>query len=126
MSDYRIKAGHDAALIDLIVVNPQPKGRPVRGTERTYGLSRAHYDLGLYAEWVFELIADATEYGALLTTLGLGSLNFAPVTVYTLNQRLVYTRYNATIELPQMGADANWDTFLRNVVFRFTELELAA
>lgn len=123
-SDYRIATGHGVALVSLTVLSPQPAGRPVRATERTHSLSRAVYDLGLYAEWVFPIIPTAAKYSTLLTTLGLASLKFAPVTIYTRNERLVYTRYNAIITLPDLGRDGDWsNVFLRGATFRFTELE---
>lgn len=123
-SDYRIATGHDVVLGSLTVLSPQPTGRPIRPSERHYGLSRVPYDLGIYAEWVFDYFVSSTTYNTLLTTMGLNSLKYAAVTIYTRNERLTYARYNAVVTLPQMGADGDWSNyFLRNVVFRFTELE---
>lgn len=126
-SDYRIAAGHDIALGSLTVLSPQPRGLPVRPTQRTFGLSRASYDLGEYCEWVFDYFVSSTAYSAMLTTMGLGSVNVADVTIYTRNARLVYQRLNATVTLPEMGQDGDWSSYyLRNVVFRFTNLQVAS
>jgi len=127
MSDYRIATGHDVALVSLTVLTPQPEGRPMRATQRTYGLSRDVYDIAPYCEWIFRSIPNQAAYGALLTTLGLATLSNAAVTIYTRNQRLVYQRFNAEVVLPQMGTDGDWsNVFLRGITFRFTELEVPA
>lgn len=122
-SDYRIAAGHDVVLGSLTVLSPQPRGLPVRPTQRTYGLSRTAYDNAPYCEWVFDYFESVTTYGAMLTAVGLGSLNVADVTIYTRGPRLTYIRYNATVTLPEMGQEGDWSNYyLRNVVFRFTNL----
>lgn len=123
-SDYRIATGHDVALGSLTVLSPQPRGLPVRPTVRTHGLSRVAYDVAPYCEWIFDYFVSATTYNAMLTTMGLASVGYADVTIYTRGPRLTYIRYNATVTLPEMGRDGDWGNYyLRNVVFRFTELE---
>ena len=127
MSDYRIATGHDVVLGSLTVLSPQPRGLPVRPTLRTYGLSRTPYDNASYCEWVFDYFESSTTYGTMLTTMGLASVNVADVTIYTRGPRLTYIRYNAVVTLPEMGAQGDWSQyFLRNVVFRFTDLQVAA
>lgn len=127
MSDYRIAEGHDVALVSLNVMSPQPEGRPVRSTINPYGLSRASYSIAPYCEWVFSTIPNQAAYDAILAQMGLDSINKVDVTIYTRGPRLTYIRYNATVTLPAMGQDADWSQFfLRNVTFRFTNLEVAA
>lgn len=123
MSDYRIAAGHGVALGSLTVLRPQPRATPVRGIQTTYGLTGTRHLMGLYCEWTFGAMVTQTEYAALLTTMGLGSLDEASVTIYTQSERLVYTRYNANIVLPEMGREVDRNRGFIEVTFTLTRLE---
>jgi hypothetical protein len=124
MSSYRAKALHDIALVSLTTLSPQPRSVGVQAVERSYGLSGAVQEQGLYIELVYDYIETPTEYAALLTLLGLTSVLFAPVTIYAWSSAYGDVRYNATAVRPQIGQDAGWTNyFLRNVTFLFKDLE---
>lgn len=123
-SDYRVATGHDVALVSLNTVTPQPLGRPLRPTQRTYGLTGVPNDMGLHVEWVFDAIANTTEYVTLLTQFGLHNATTANVTIYTRKNRLEYARYNALAVLPAMGSEAEWGQgFLRGIIITLRNLE---
>lgn len=124
ISDYRIKAGHNEALGGLTVLNPQPRSLGVQATERSYGLSGAVHERGLYIEIVYDYIATPTDYQVLLALMGTNTDLSAPVTLYAWRRDYDYVRYNAIAVRPQIGQDGGWTNYyLRNVVFLFTHLE---
>lgn len=123
MSSYRVKALHDIALASLTVLSPQPRSEGVKAVERTYGLSGAVYESGLYIELVYDYIETPSDYQALLTLMALSSVLYAPVTLYAWRSDYGYVRYNAIAVRPQIGQDSSWTNyFQRNVTFLFKHL----
>jgi len=111
MSTYRVKTGHGAALVDLVVLAPQPRSEGVMATRRTHAASGLVYDEALYVKLEWNVLGDATDYLAVLTAFGLASASQANVTIYARNQRYAWTRYNGVSVLPETGRDVAWTNY---------------
>ena len=121
-SDYRATPGRDVALTFLVVMDPQPTSPGVKATRRINFGDGTILEQGLYVEWNYNIVEDATQLSQILTPLGLMSAASAEVTIYTRNQLYQYRRYNGTAIRPE----ANWDNFFaRNITIMIRNLVIA-
>jgi hypothetical protein len=111
MSTYRVKTGHGAALVDLVVLDPQPRTIGAQATRRTHAASGLVYDEALFVRFEYDYSDDATAYLAILTAFGLASASQANVTIYARNQRYAWVRYNGVSVLPEVGRDVAWTNY---------------
>jgi hypothetical protein len=126
MSDYRVKPAHNQPLVDLVVLDPQPRSVGIQVTRRTYAASGVVYEEGLYVELVYSMIENATQYQAILTAFGLSSLVSANVTLYAEDQTFAAKRWNGRVVRPDIGRNgARENYFLRDVVFLVKDLTAA-
>jgi hypothetical protein len=124
MSTYRVKVGHGEALVDLVVLSPQPASIGVQSTRRTHAASGLVYDEALFVRLEWNVLNDATGYQAILTAFGLASASQANVTIYARNQRYAFARYNGVAVLPEVGRDVTWDrSFPRGIAVIVKNLE---
>jgi len=124
MTNFLWAFGHGVALVDLLLVTPQPKCQGLKTTQRTHSLSGAVHEIGPYTEWVFELFESEDDYAALLAPVNLDSNLFVDLTIYTRNQRLssTFVRYNARAILPEIGPDGGLDVFPRGLTILHKKL----
>jgi hypothetical protein len=128
MSTYRLKDGSNQALLDLIVVGPQPRSQGIQYTRRTHAADGTVYEEGPYVVWEFTALTDA-QYATLLTAFGLSaSATTNAVTIYTIDRTTnSWVRKNGTIMLPELGRDARRrDYFMRDVEFTIRALVTAS
>jgi hypothetical protein len=124
MPSYSLADTHNVALVSLSVISPQPRGEPVAPIQRNFAISSIPHDHGKFAVWHWSMLETEAAYLTLLTTLGLHNASYNDVTIYTRNERMVWTRYNARATLPLMGDDVKWqDFFVRGLSVTFTRLE---
>lgn len=128
MTDFRWAPGHDVAYDDLIELDPQPHCAGMKTTERTNGLSGSVFEQGAYTEWIFDVLeGDEEEYQDMLEEIELDASLSGPITIWTLDEKFAYARFNAIVARPQIGTDGQWDQmFIRGFVFLFTHLERLA
>lgn len=123
--DYRIAAGHDVALGSLTVLSPQPRSIGVQVIERTYGLSGAVHEHGLYIELNYDYIATPTDYQVLLALMGINTALYADVTLYAWRKDYDYQRYNGIVVRPQLGQEGAYSRHrIRGVIFLVKNLEI--
>jgi hypothetical protein len=111
VTTYRVKAGHNQALVDLVVLDPQPHTTGVQSTRRTHAASGLVYDEALFVRFEYDYTDSPTTYLALLTAFGLASASQANVTIYARNQRYAWVRYNGVSVLPEVGRDVAWTNY---------------
>ena len=120
MSTYKVKTGHNQALIDLVLVSPQPASEGLKFARTTYAASGGVYPEAPYIELVWAILPTPTLYAALLTQFGLSaSTAFANVTVYIPNAVYTYTRYNGVAVRPEARRRG---FFLREITIVIKEL----
>ena len=112
MSTYKVKTGHNEALIDLVTIAPQPASAGVKAGRRTFSADGAIHDENLYIVLEWSVVEDSTDLATLLTQFGLASATTANVTIYCPSQLHVYTRYNG---VAQRGEVSRNSYFLRDV-----------
>lgn len=125
MSTYRVADGHDIALGSLTVLSPQPASQGVKPTRRNPAADGAITEDGLYVELEWSVIETAADYLALLTTFGLHNATSNDITIYARDSRWVYTRYNGKAIVPELGRDADWQYFARNVTILVKNLQVS-
>lgn len=127
MTTYRVKTGHDQALVSLVDVSPQPTSGGMRPTRRSYAADNSVFDESKYVELEFKSLGSASAYQTLLTQFGLSSsVASANVTVYVRNEVFTYVRMNGTAVRPEPGREVNWKYFPRNVTILVKDLVVAA
>lgn len=109
---YKVKTGHNQALMDLVAIDPQPASPGVKAGRRTYSADGAIHDENLYVQLEWSVIEDATALDDLLTQFGLDSATTANVTIYCPNQLHVYTRYNGIAQRSEVSRQSY---FIRDV-----------
>jgi len=121
-SDYRAKTGINQTLVSLTRLPTQPTSMGVVATRRVAMGDGSVLDQGLYVEWVYNVIEDATQLLAILTPLGLHTAKSAAVTIYTRDDLYAYKRYNGVAVRPA----PSWQNYFpRNVVIMIRNLELS-
>lgn len=115
MSTYRVLPAHGQALVDLVVIDPQPRSIGVQATRRTYSASGLVYDEAPYVILEWSVIESATDYTALLAQFDLDTLLSANVTIYARNSQFAFTRYNGRAVRPDPGQSVDWQYFARDV-----------
>ena len=122
MSDYRGKTGINQTLVSLTKLAPQPTSIGVQATRRVSFGDGSVLDQGLYVEWVYNVVEDATQLLAILTPLGLHTAKSAAVTIYTRDDLYAYQRFNGIAVRPA----ASWQNYYpRNVVILIRNLVLS-
>lgn len=109
---YKVKTGHNQALLDLTAISPQPASPGVKAGRRTYSADGAVHDEALHITLEWSVIGDGTDLSTLLTQFGLAAATTANVTIYCPSQLHTYTRYNGVAVRPEV---ARGNYFLRNV-----------
>lgn len=123
MSSYRVKTGHDQALVDLVAMAPQPRSEGVLRVRRTYAAGGAVIEEGRYIELVWDLVGTIAAFQALLTQFGLGVALTSEVTIYAPEQYYAYNRFNGTAIRPELGRDVSRNTyFIRNITILVRDL----
>lgn len=129
MTTYRVKTGHDEALEDLVVLNPQPNEEHAGGiqyTRVTRSLSGSIKKEGPYFEFNFGQL-NATTYDTVLTAFGVASTDTANVTVYIRDDDMkTWVRKNGVAYKPLPGDGADWFVRPRNITITVTDLETAS
>lgn len=110
-SIYKVAYDFDIAPGSMVDIVPTPSGGVVMPIERTYSVSGAVNELGLYAVYHWDFIEDEDEYQALLVLFGLHNATTNEVTVYARNHLFVSGRYNGIAHRPEMGQDVKWQNF---------------
>jgi len=127
MTTYRVADTHDVALVDLNVLDPQPRSEGIKPTRRTFGGDGTPYDEGKYVELLYSVVASVTEYQAILDAFGVKSAGSNEVTVYVRDATFAWTRQNGLAIRPQPGQDVRWSNFFpRDVVILVRDLEDAS
>jgi len=119
---YRVADGHDVALVDLDVLDPQPRSEGIKPTRRTFGGDGTPYDEGKYVELLYSVVSSVTEYQAILDAFGVKSAGSNEVTVYIRDETFAWTRKNGLAIRPQPGQDVRWSFFPRDVVILVRDL----
>lgn len=120
MSSYKVKTGHNQALVDLVLLSPQPASEGLKFARTTYAASGGVYPEAPYIELIWALLPTPALYTTLLTQFGLsGSTAFANVTVYIPNAAYSYARYNGVAVRPPTGRRG---FFLRDVTIVVKDL----
>lgn len=126
MTTYKVKTGHDQALLDLVAISPQPKGGSgiIRYTRRSSSAAGTVHDEGAYVplEWS-GLTAGTAKFIALLTQFGLHAAKTAAVTVLVRDEILGDVRMNGLAVRPLMGESMDWEFRPRDVVIIVRDLE---
>lgn len=119
---YSIEWGFNAAEIDLVPLDPQPRSEGVKSTRRTYAASGAVYDEQKYVELVWDLLQDASDYQALLAQFDLdidGGLT-KEITIMARDETFRFRRYNGIAVRPE----TSWQGYFpRNIVILVKNLE---
>jgi len=124
---YRVADGHDVALVDLNVLDPQPRSEGIKPTRRTFGGDGTPYDEGKYVELLYSVVSSVTEYQAILDAFGVKSAGSNEVTVYVRDETFAWTRKNGLAIRPQPGQDVRWTNFFpRDLVILVRDLEDAS
>jgi hypothetical protein len=124
MSAPRVLIGHDHVLVECLFITPTPSTDPVAPVNRDYGVSGKHHDQGRFAVWRWSHVDGEDEYLDILVQLGLDDADTCEVTIYTKNERMIWTLYNAIAHLPEMGSDVKYQNFFpRDIAVYFTDLE---
>lgn len=125
---YKIATGHDELLINMDEIDPQPEGKPITPTRRSYAPSGAIIDDGLYVELVWSTLPNATVYQALLAQFGLDAAKQADVTVVVRDDTLADVRMNGVAIRPsRFDNTLEWsDYMLRDVIILVRNLEATA
>jgi hypothetical protein len=103
MSNYKIKEGSSQALIDLVLIAPQPKSPGVQATRTTHSADGTPHWEGLYVSLSWDLVSGYSQLDDILDQFGLDVATKAAVTIYAPNQLQVYTRYNGLAIRPQVS-----------------------
>jgi len=127
VTTYRVKTGHDQALVDLVDVSPQPTSPGIKPTRRTYAADGSVYDEARYVELEFSMVPTASDYQTMLAQFGLSaSVLDAAVTVYVRNEIYAWVRMNGRAVRPEIGREAQWRYMPRNVTILVKDLEAAS
>lgn len=125
MSSYRVKTGHDQALIDLTVLSPQPNERHAGGIQYTrIGKSAdgSIYKQGAWFPFEWDELT-ASSFSTILGLFGVSSADNANVTVYIRGEDLsTWARYNGVAQRPIPGETVEWEHNPRNIVIRVVNL----
>ena len=120
---YRVADGHDVALVDLNVLDPQPRSEGIKPTRRTFGGDGTPYDEGKYVELLYSVVSSVTEYQAILDSFGVKTAGSNEVTVYVRDATFAWTSQNGLAIRPQPGQDVRWTNFFpRDVVILVRDL----
>lgn len=124
MSTYRVAVGHNEALVDLEVLDPQPRSTGIQATSRTHAASGDIYDDAEYVILEYDFLETAAEYVGILTDFGLQTVKTAEVTVYVRDDIYGWVRKNGRAVRPDQGRDARWEKFFpRSIEILVRDLE---
>lgn len=127
MSQFMIADGHNVAFGGLVAIDPQPEAGPIQFVQSSYAPSGVVHNQGAFCVWRFGVLEDEDHVLSVLTQAGLHNADFNLVTIYTLDQRMQWGRFNARVALPEPGVDLRWEQFFpRNFALTFTRLQALA
>lgn len=124
---YLVGEGHNEPLIDLVAIDPQPRCEGLKASRESFAASGVVVREANYAELVWDVIENQSQYETLLAQFGLDALVSANVTVTLPNALYTSTRYNGRAVRPLTGQTIRQaEYFLRDVVIVIKDLEPAA
>jgi len=122
MSDYRVKTGHDQALIDLEVCDPQPASIGLEYTRVSYGADGVTHREGPFVRLRYSVLP-TDDYTSVLDQFGLADAETALVTLYAEDEQYGPQRYNGRAIRPVLGRDGGRrQYFLRDVTILVRDL----
>lgn len=124
LDSYKVSAdGWNVPLIDLDVIDPQPRGNPAGASERKFAITGAVHDDGLFMELNWDFIDEEQEYLDLLILFGLHNATSKEVTIYGRSPIFTWVRYNGVAQRPEgMQEVKRSNFFIRDVTIRITHL----
>jgi len=124
---YKIADGHDAALINMDDIDPQPRSAGIQTTRRTFAADGTVHDDARYVVLEWTVIEDASEYQTLLSSFGIQTVTTNDVTVYVRDETFAWARMNGTAIRPEPGPGVRWkDYFPRDIQILIRDLEAAS
>lgn len=124
---YKVKAGHDQPLEDLLPITPQPRTSGMLVTRRQYAASGIVIDEQPYVLFEWSMLDPASEYQNLLDQFGLTTATTAPVSIYVQDQNYEWVLRNATVVKPLIGTEGGRNNFfIRDIVIVAKNLQAQA
>lgn len=122
-NEFLIADGHSVPLVSLVAIDPQPEVGPIQFVSVTYGLSGVPHFQGGFCVARWGVLEDEAQVLSVLTQAGLHNADFNDVTIYTLDHRMQWGRFNARVVLPEPGADMKWQEFSpKDFTLHFTRI----
>ena len=130
MSDhlpYRVGIGHDLDISETDIIIQQPRAEFVKPGDVQFGVDGTRYLQAEHIVFTFEMVESYTLYQQILAQFNLDTEEKQDVTVWALNRRLFWNKYNGVAHLPVPEEDFRWEgMFLKNVRIYVTDLEQIA
>lgn len=121
---YKFALGYNVALASMTPFLWQPRtDSTVQPVLRSYGISGAVHEQGLYIPLLYSAFDDPSDYLDQLTQLDLAANLTREITLYCPNEAFVPTRYNGIVTRPMQGEDVRRSGyFLKDVTFTVNRL----
>lgn len=120
---YKVKTGHDQALVDLVDMNPQPSTIGLEYAREQYAASGVVVQELPFVRLNWSMFETVTEYTTLLSQFGLSSATTSEVSVYIQDERFGWVLRNAIAVLPMIGQQGSrTNYFLRDFSILLTRL----
>lgn len=116
MSQYKVGLGHDVALDDLELIDPQPRCDGIQAARRTYAASGTVVEEGFYVELVWDVLEDAGAYQDLLAEFDVWDNLTAAVTLWVRDESYTYVRVNGTAVRPESGRERQWRDYFPRAI----------
>lgn len=130
MTRYKVAEGHDALLVNMDDLVPQPTGGSgiIRYTRRDISAAGTVHGQGLYVPLTWQNLAFGTAaFTALLAQFGLDDATSNDVTVLVRDEVLGDVRMNGRAIRPMAGESMEWTGYRpRDVVIVVRDLEAAS
>lgn len=124
---YRVGIGHDLDFASTDIIIQQPRAEFIRPGDVQYGIDGTRHLQAEHVVFVFEMIDSYELYQQILAQFNLDTEEKQDVTVYALNRRLFWNKFNGVAHLPVPEEDFRWEgMFLKNVRLYVTDLEQIA
>lgn len=122
---YAVADGYDAAIDELVALDPQPAMRGIEVTRRIHAPNGGVRDEELYAWLEWSALGSVSEYQSVLTQLGLLDALTNRITISLRDEHFTWRRYNGIAVKPQIGVDGEWSQFFPRgvrVLVKFLEV----
>lgn len=124
---YRVGIGHDLDIGDTDIIIQQPRADFIKPGDVQYGIEGTRYLQAEHICFRFEMLESYSLYQSIINQFGLNTNDKADVTVFALNRRLFWNKYNGVAHLPVPEEDFRWEgMFLKDVRIYVTDLEFIA